>query len=117
MCSGGLFSADGVQHCFSDRFGSIGTPALDAYQPIPPLDISDAMPQRGTGSVSFALVDFGGVFANSDVWLVTDCQVHQKAAICHKPGTPAEKVLTVGLAAISGHLRHGDTLDLSACRR
>jgi hypothetical protein len=94
----------------------IGTPALDAYQSVPPLDVSGDMP-RGRGTVTFALVDYGGIYANSDIWLVTDCVAHQKAAICHKPGTPAEKVLTVGVAALSGHLGHGDTTDLRACKR
>ena len=30
--------------------------------------------------------------------------------ICHKPGTPAEKTMTVESSALSGHLGHGDTL-------
>ena len=30
--------------------------------------------------------------------------------ICHKPGTPAEKTLTVPLSAWSGHKTHGDTM-------
>ncbi len=29
--------------------------------------------------------------------------------ICHKPGTPAEKTMTVPRAALNGHLGHGDT--------
>jgi hypothetical protein len=117
VCTGGDLS-DGVQNCFDWPVVSVtGTPAMTAYQSVPPLDISGAMPDRGRGTVTFTLVDYGGIYANSDVWLVTDCIAHQKAAICHKPGTPAEKVLTVGLAAISGHLRHGDTTDVSACRR
>lgn len=30
--------------------------------------------------------------------------------ICHKPGTPAEKTMTINNSAISSHLGHGDTL-------
>jgi hypothetical protein len=30
--------------------------------------------------------------------------------ICHKPGTPAEKTMTLPAPALSGHLGHGDTL-------
>jgi hypothetical protein len=30
--------------------------------------------------------------------------------ICHKPGTPAEKTLTVPAPAVQGHLGHGDVL-------
>jgi hypothetical protein len=115
VCQGG--APGPIANCFNEPvIGNIGTPALNAYQPVPPIDISADMP-RGKGTVTFALVDYGGIYANSDIWLYTDCKFHQKAAICHKPGTPAEKILTVGLSAISGHLGHGDTLDLSVCRR
>jgi hypothetical protein len=34
----------------------------------------------------------------------------EKVAICHKPGTPAEKTKFVPESALRGHLRHGDTL-------
>lgn len=33
-----------------------------------------------------------------------------KVAICHKPGTPAEKTLSVPAPALGGHIGHGDTL-------
>jgi len=33
-----------------------------------------------------------------------------KVTICHKPGTPAEKTLSVPPSAVPGHLGHGDTL-------
>jgi hypothetical protein len=119
-CAGGVATPDAVLQFYSSvsPLASFGMPALDAYQSVPPLNISGEMP-RGQGIVTFSLVDYGAIYANSDIWLVSDCNVHknQKAAICHKPGTPAEKVLTVGTAAISGHLRHGDTLDLSLCHR
>jgi hypothetical protein len=32
-----------------------------------------------------------------------------KVTICHKPGKPAEKTLSVGAPAVRAHLRHGDT--------
>lgn len=119
-CAGGVVTPDAVLQCYSSvsPLARFGMPALDAYQSVPPLNVSGEMP-RGRGIVTFSLVDYGAIYANSDIWLVSDCIVHQnqKAAICHKPGTPAEKVLTVGTAAISGHLRHGDTLDLSFCHR
>jgi hypothetical protein len=31
-------------------------------------------------------------------------------ALCHQPGTPAEKTILVAPDAVPGHLRHGDTL-------
>jgi hypothetical protein len=117
VCTGGTNIGDAVQQCFNwQDVPQVGTPALEAYHSVPPLDVSGDMP-KGRGTVTFALVDYGGVYANSDIWLITDCIVHHKAAICHKPGTRAEKVLTVGVAALSGHLGHGDTTDVSACRR
>jgi ferric-dicitrate binding protein FerR (iron transport regulator) len=34
----------------------------------------------------------------------------KKVTICHKPGTPAEKTMTVSESALKGHLGHGDHL-------
>jgi hypothetical protein len=34
----------------------------------------------------------------------------EKVIICHKPGTPAQKTLSVPESALAGHLGHGDTL-------
>jgi len=117
VCVGGA-ADNGTEQCYNvPFFGAIGSRALDAAPPVAPIDVRAAMPVHGRGAVLFSLIDYGGLYFNSDVWLVTDCAIHQKASICHKPGTPAEKILTVGSSAISGHLRHGDTLDLSACRR
>ncbi|MFQ5941081.1 MAG: hypothetical protein ACE5KA_05215 [Nitrososphaerales archaeon] len=28
--------------------------------------------------------------------------------VCHKPGTPAEKTLSIDASALDGHLGHGD---------
>jgi hypothetical protein len=104
--------------CFNDPvFGIIGTPALDAYQPVPPIDVSRFLRPGARSTVSFSLVDVGVIYANSDVWLVTNCTATRKVDICHKPGTRAEHVITVSQSAVSGHLGHGDTLDLSGCQR
>lgn len=35
-----------------------------------------------------------------------------KTAICHKPGTPAEKTLNVPISALPGHLGHGDQVGI-----
>jgi alpha-tubulin suppressor-like RCC1 family protein len=40
----------------------------------------------------------------------------EKTAICHKPGTPAEKTLYVPPSALNGHLGHGDTLGSCSSR-
>lgn len=37
----------------------------------------------------------------------------ETVTVCHKPGTPAQKTLVLPIAALSGHLQHGD--DLGAC--
>lgn len=36
-------------------------------------------------------------------------QGHDPVIICHKPGTPGEKTLTVDASALDAHLAHGDT--------
>ena len=103
--------------CFNDPvFGVIGTPALDAYQSVPPIDVSRHLRHGARSTVTFSLVDFGGIYANSELWLVTNCTASRRVDICHKPGTSAEHVITVNQSAVSGHLGHGDTTDLSACR-
>jgi len=38
----------------------------------------------------------------------TPITVTQPVTICHKPGTPAEKMLVLPASALPGHLRHGD---------
>ena len=115
VCTGGVLR-DGVESCFDEPvFYSLGAPALDSYQSVLPLDISHRL-QRGRAKVRFSLVDYGGIYANSDMWLVTSCTAPRKVDICHKPGTRAEKVITVSQSAVSGHLGHGDTIDVTACR-
>ncbi len=33
-----------------------------------------------------------------------------RVVVCHKPGTPAQKTMTLPQPAAEAHLRHGDTL-------
>lgn len=33
-----------------------------------------------------------------------------RVTVCHKPGTPAQKTLTLPLPAAQAHAKHGDTL-------
>lgn len=35
---------------------------------------------------------------------------HAPVAICHKPGTPAQKTMVIPRQALAGHLGHGDTV-------
>jgi len=57
--------------------------------------------------VSVVLVSgsLGFAFSNLEVFAAT-----AKVTICHKPGTPSEKTIEVPEAAVSGHLKHGDSL-------
>jgi hypothetical protein len=34
----------------------------------------------------------------------------ERVTICHKPGTPAEKTLSIPRPALDSHLGHGDTM-------
>lgn len=40
----------------------------------------------------------------------TEFNFNPQVTICHKPGTPAERTMTVSLNALFGHLGHGDYL-------
>ena len=54
------------------------------------------------GAVTIAAACLGGTqLANAD---------QDRITICHKPGTPAEKTLTVAAPATGAHLNHGDQL-------
>lgn len=55
--------------------------------------------------VAAAVIVFFNQSANA-----TPPKGHTPFTICHKPGTPAQKTLTVDLAAKIAHLAHGDTL-------
>jgi hypothetical protein len=99
----GLFGCGSVPTCdFSCFAGFLGS--------IPPIDLSGQL-VPGRQLVTFELMDWGGFLISSDLWLVTNCQVLPQVAICHKPGTAAEKTLLVAQSAVPGHLGHGDTLD------
>ena len=39
---------------------------------------------------------------------VAEAQPQEKVDVCHKPGTPAEKTLSIAEAALSAHLAHDD---------
>jgi hypothetical protein len=106
VCTGEL--AHGEPTCFEGFSGALGDPPLAAYGQIPPVDIRDWLPSGKKQVVTFQLRDGGILFANSDLWLVTNCVVHNKVELCHKPGTPAEHTLDVAQSSIRAHLDHGD---------
>jgi len=94
--------------CIVNFLGDTGN-TLTSYTPVPPIDISGEL-ALGSQLVTFELMDWGGFLASSDLWLVTNCDVPPQVAICHKPGTPAQKTLLVTQSAVPAHLGHGDTL-------
>ena len=57
-------------------------------------------------TVVFSLATTQIIACGKDIWT----GVAEKAAVCHKPGTPAEKTLWVPLTAVPWHLAHGDTI-------
>jgi hypothetical protein len=106
VCTGPL--AHGEPACFEGFSGALGDPPLAAYGPIAPVDIRGWLPSGKKQVVTFQLRDGGMLFANSDLWLVTNCVIHNKVELCHKPGTPAEHAIDVAQPAVRAHLDHGD---------
>ncbi len=52
----------------------------------------------------FSLAIAGGLVGSSDLASAKA----NKVEVCHKPGTPAAKILNVPEQAVPGHLGHGD---------
>lgn len=70
-------------------------PMAGCYNLLPTLEVID---ETGTRVI---ITNFAGM-PNSGA--------PSKITICHKPGTPAEKTLTLPMSAWGGHHGHGDTL-------
>jgi hypothetical protein len=113
VCVGGYYGCGNQNNCNVSCFqgffwGSpVGSPASTSYYGVPALDIS-AQLLPGRNNVTFEVLDWGAPYASSEIWLITNCTMEQDDAVCHKPGTPAEKTLHLPQAAVPGHLGHGD---------
>lgn len=85
--------------------------ATSSHDPVPPIDIANLV-TPGEVSLSFELLDWGFALANSELWLVTNCQLPEegKRVLCHKPGTRAQHTLQVAPPSVRAHLTHGDRL-------
>jgi hypothetical protein len=82
---------------FSQQFidkAAQSDPMNGCYRLIPTFEVAD---ESGTKVLNTAFVGLpsptGGVM---------------KIAVCHKPGSPAQKTLVIPTTAVAGHLRHGD---------
>lgn len=102
--------AGDTKGCFTSFVGPPAGAALEHYGPISPLDVSASF-SEGKHVVTFDAMDWGGIAAKSNIWLVTSCSVPPQVVICHKPDTPAQKTLTLPQSAVPGHLGHGDSLE------
>lgn len=86
-----------------------------------PIDVSQHF-AGGSGNYSLELLDWGGIYGNSELNLDTNCSLSRGTAdtdpsdaegtqVCHRNmGKPGQKTLTVGASAISAHLDHGDVV-------
>ena len=102
------------KNCFTsaaDPYLFVGEPVEMSYVGVGPVDITNQV--RQSGLYTFALYDAGYTFGNTDLYLTTSCGVTSDTAqsqVCHRNmGQAGFKTLTVGPAAMSAHLAHGDT--------
>lgn len=83
---------------------SLGASAAAAYNGIP--DQSIDVVAYGWNFLQFDLVDQGGVYANSELYLEAPyCTIAPKMKLCHKG-----KTITVSNDAVKAHIDHGDAV-------
>lgn len=104
VCDGNCFSS-----AFANPVNYLGESTNSSYMGVDPIDVSSQI--NGSGLYTFSLMDYGYTLASSEVYLNTSCSIVPAASqICHRDnGNKGEKTLTVGPAALSAHLAHGDT--------
>jgi hypothetical protein len=104
VCGGNCFSS-----AFANPVNYLGESTNSSYMGVDPIDIGNKI--NGSGLYTFSLMDYGYTLASSEVYLNTSCSIVPAASqICHRDnGNRREKTLTVGPAALSAHLAHGDT--------
>jgi hypothetical protein len=89
--------------------GLIGTPAMDLYLPVTPVDVKESLLAGQPQVLQVDLMDAGGINGNSQINLQTSCSIPSLVTLCHKPGTPAQQTMNnLPNAAVPGHLGHGD---------
>jgi hypothetical protein len=107
VCSGQDSSC--FSSIFTDPVNYLGQASNSSYMGVNPIDISNQV--TGSGLYTFGLMDFGYTLASSDIYLNTSCSMAPAASqVCHQDnGKKTQKTLTVGPAALSAHLAHGDS--------
>lgn len=87
-----------------DNPASLGADAIAAYTPVAPVTVP--VEAYGWNFLQFDLVDEGGVYANTELWLnATNCTVEPKLKLCHKG-----KTITISNDAVKAHIDHGDNV-------
>ena len=94
---------------FADPVNYLGDSVNSSYLGVDPIDVSNVI--TGSGLYTFSFVDYGYTLASSEVYLNTSCSFAPAASqVCHRDnGNKGQKTLTVGPAALSAHLAHGDS--------
>lgn len=62
----------------------------------------------GGGGFTGEIIEYGNGTGLASV--TNTLVIDNKIAICHKPGTPAEKTLRIPIKGLDGHLSHGDLI-------
>jgi hypothetical protein len=129
VCSGNCFSLNG------DPGSYLGMPVESIYQGVRPVNVSRTI--TGSGLYTFSLIDAGYTYGTSSLYLTTSCAIipintppqttptptptstptptGDGSTVCHRDnGNSGPQTLTVGPAAVSAHLAHGDTLGACA---
>ncbi|HKP68726.1 MAG TPA: hypothetical protein VJV05_05555 [Pyrinomonadaceae bacterium] len=110
-CGGYCFSTNSTPENF------IGQPAEAAYLPVGPFQENHII--TGSGLYTFHLYDIGYVYASTEVYLNTSCQITPvnvpeqtgTATLCHRnSGSKSVKTISVETGSVPAHLAHGDTL-------
>ncbi len=84
---------------------SLGADAYAAYNTIAPVTVLPVA-AYGWNFLQLDLVDEGGVYANTELWLnATNCTLAPKLTLCHKG-----KTITISNDAVKAHIDHGDSV-------
>ncbi len=75
-----------------------------------PCDLTPTPPISPTATLTLTVTPTPTITPTATITPTETPTTTARFLICHKPGTPAEKTLSLPAPPIPGHLRHGDTL-------